>query len=85
METIVIEPKNVCSKEITVVHENGIIQSVKFTRGCPGNTQGVAALLVGRKIEDIIPLLENIKCPGSRTGQTSCPKELADGLKNALQ
>ena len=85
METIVIEPKNVCAKEITVVHENGVIKSVKFVRGCSGNTQGIAALLVGRRIEEIIPLLENIKCPGSRTGQTSCPQELAVGLKNALK
>ena len=85
METIVITPKNVCSRQIEVQYENGIIQNVKFIGGCQGNTQGVAALLVGRKIDDIIPLLQDIKCRGSRTGQTSCPAELANGLKEALK
>ena len=81
----VIKPQNVCSREITVEHENGIITNVKFLGGCSGNTQGVAALLIGRKIDEIIPLLENIKCPGSRTRDTSCPAQLALGLKSALQ
>ena len=85
METIHITPQNVCSRAIEVEHENGIITHVKFVGGCQGNTQGVAALLVGRKISDIIPILEGIKCRGSRTGETSCPAELANGLKSALQ
>ena len=85
MEIINITPQNVCSRAIEVEHENGIIQRVKFIGGCQGNTQGVAALLVGRKIDDIIPILEGIKCRGSRTGETSCPAELAKGLKSALQ
>ncbi len=84
MQTI-IQPQNVCSRQIIVDHEDGIIQHVQFIGGCQGNTQGVAALLVGRKIDDIIPLLEGIKCRGSRNGQTSCPQELAVGLKNALK
>ena len=84
MQTI-IQPQNVCSRQIIVDHENGVIQHVQFIGGCQGNTQGVAALLVGRKIDDIIPLLEGIKCRGSRNGQTSCPQELAVGLKNALK
>ena len=84
MQTI-IKPQNVCSREIIVDHEDGVIQHVKFIGGCQGNTQGVAALLVGRRIDDIIPILENIKCRGSRTGETSCPQELAKGLKSALK
>ena len=84
MQTI-IQPQNVCSRQIIVDHEDGVIQHVQFIGGCQGNTQGVAALLVGRKIDDIIPLLEGIKCRGSRNGQTSCPQELAKGLQNALK
>ena len=37
-------PKGVCSRQIDIVVEDGVIQSVKFTGGCNGNTQGVAAL-----------------------------------------
>lgn len=85
MEKTTITPKNVCSRQIIVEHEDGVIKHVTFIGGCPGNTQGVAALLVGRKIDEIIPLLEGIKCPGSRTHDTSCPAQLALGLKEALQ
>ena len=82
---IIIAPQNVCSRQIIVDHEDGVIQHVQFIGGCQGNTQGVAALLVGRKIDDIIPILEGIKCRGSRTGETSCPQELAKCLKSALK
>ena len=85
MEKLTIIPKNVCSRQIEVEHVDGIIKSVKFIGGCPGNTQGLAILLQGRKIEDIIPLLEGVKCPGSRTRDTSCPAQLAEGLKQALK
>ncbi len=85
MEKVIITPKNVCSRQIEVEHENGIIKHVKFVGGCQGNTQGVAVLLEGRKIDEIIPLLEGIKCRGSRTGETSCPAQLAEGLKEALK
>ena len=84
MQTI-IAPQNVCSRQIIVDHEDGIIQHVQFIGGCQGNTQGVAALLVGRKIDDIIPILEGIKCRGSRTGETSCPDQLALGLEANLK
>ena len=81
MEKLIINPQNVCARQIEVEYENGIIQHVRFIGGCQGNTQGVAALLVGRKIDEIIPLLEGIQCRGSRTGTTSCPDQLAKGLK----
>ena len=85
MEKLIITPKNVCSRQIEVEHEDGIIKSVKFIGGCPGNTQGLAILLQGRRIDEIIPLLEGVKCPGSRTRDTSCPAQLAEGLKQALK
>ena len=85
MEKVIITPKNVCSRQIEVEYEDGIIKHVKFIGGCQGNTQGVAVLLEGRKIDEIIPLLEGIKCPGSRTRMTSCPAQLAEGLKEALK
>ena len=42
-----------------------------------GNTQGVAALSVGRKAEDVIACCRGIQC---RNG-TSCPDQLAKALK----
>ncbi len=85
MEKVIITPHNVCSRQIEVEYEDGVITHCQFVGGCQGNTQGVSALLVGRKIDEVIPLLEGIKCRGSRTGETSCPAELAKGLKEALK
>ena len=70
-----------CSKEIHFEVEDGIIKSVKFLGGCPGNTLGVATLCIGRTVEEVIKMLEGIKC-GPRP--TSCPDQLSKALKQAL-
>ena len=80
METINIFPKGTCSVKIEVDHENGVIQAVRFTRGCPGNTQGVAKLLEGMTLEEAVNRLDGIQC---RNG-TSCPDQLAKGIKEYL-
>lgn len=79
MANITYSTKGTCSRQIDVVlNENGIIENVKFTGGCSGNTQGVAALVVGMHIDEAIKRLEGIKC-GPRP--TSCPDQLANALK----
>ena len=83
METLTIRPQNVCAREIRVEVENGIIHKVEFVGGCRGNTTAVSRLLVGMKVDEAIKRMEGIECPGSRTGKTSCPDQLAIGLKNA--
>ena len=75
-------PRGVCSRQIDIVVEDGTIQSVKFTGGCSGNTQGVAALCIGRRPEEVIPLIKNIRC-GFKP--TSCPDQLAKALEEAAQ
>ena len=47
-------PKGVCSKGIDIELDGDIIKSVKFTGGCNGNTQGVAALAKGMTVEEYI-------------------------------
>ena len=84
MEKISIYPQNVCSRYMEVEHENGVITNVVIQGGCQGNTKGLAALLVGRKIKDVVPLLKGIECRGSRTGKTSCPDQIAIGLEKTL-
>ena len=80
METIHYYPKGTCSVEMFIDHEDGIIKKVKIVRGCPGNTQGLAALLVGMPLEEAVRRLEGIQC---RNG-TSCPDQLAKGIKQYL-
>lgn len=70
-----------CPKMINVSVEDGIVKSVQFLGGCQGNTQGVAALAQGMKVEDAIAKLSGIDCGGRGT---SCPDQLAQALKMFL-
>jgi uncharacterized protein (TIGR03905 family) len=76
---MIYKTQGVCSQAIDVEVENGVITSIKFVGGCSGNTQGVAALATGMKVEDAIEKLEGIRC-GMRP--TSCPDQLAKALKS---
>lgn len=75
-------PRGVCSRKIDIVVEDGVIRSVKFTGGCSGNTQGVAALARGMKVKDYLERCKGICC-GSRP--TSCPDQLAQALSQAVE
>ncbi len=80
MEVIHYYPKGTCSVEMFIEHENGIIQKVRIIRGCPGNTQGLAALLVGMELEEAMKRLQGIQC---RNG-TSCPDQLSRAIRQYL-
>lgn len=71
-----------CSREIIVATDNGRIESVQFIGGCNGNTQGVASLVRGMRIEEAIARLEGIDCNGRGT---SCPDQLAKALREHLR
>lgn len=72
------QPHGVCSRQIIIDVEDDIVNSVKFVGGCSGNTQGVAALAKGMKVDDVIDRLEGIRC---NSKPTSCPDQLAKALK----
>ena len=78
MEHITYQTRGVCSRQIDLDIENGVIVNAKFTGGCSGNTQGVAALVVGMTVEEAIQRLRGIKC-GFKS--TSCPDQLAIALE----
>lgn len=71
-----------CSLRISFDVEDSIVKSVSFLGGCSGNTQGVAKLVEGMEIHEVISRLEGIKC-GARA--TSCPDQLANALKEYLE
>lgn len=75
-------PQGVCSRSLTFDIEDGIVKNVKFTGGCHGNLQGIAALCEGKPAEEIINAVSGIRC-GFKS--TSCPDQLAIALKNALE
>jgi len=68
----------VCSEQIDIELEGDVIKRIQYTKGCHGNTQGVSALCVGMKKDDVIARLEGIDCHGRGT---SCPDQLARALK----
>ena len=71
-------PSGVCSRKIDLEIENGIITDAKFTGGCAGNTQGVAALVRGMSVDEAIKRLSGILC-GMKS--TSCPDQLSKALE----
>lgn len=75
------DPQGVCSRHFSIDVQNGIIQDITIDGGCHGNLQGIAALIRGQKVEDVIQKLENIQC---RSKSTSCPDQIAKALKQAL-
>lgn len=70
-----------CSTAIDIEVQDGIIQSVKFTGGCSGNTQGISALVQGMPVEEAIRRMKGIRC-GFKP--TSCPDQLARALETML-
>lgn len=74
-------PKGVCSSRIDFEINNDKVENVKFTGGCSGNTQGVAALVNGMSVTDAVRKLKGIRC-GFKS--SSCPDQLAVALEQAL-
>ena len=76
----VFRTRGVCAQAIEYEVLDGVVHNVKCIGGCSGNTQGVATLVEGMKVEDVISKLEGINCGGKGT---SCPDQLAKALKAA--
>ena len=76
METY--KTSGVCSRMISFDVENNKVKNVSFMGGCLGNTTGVAKLVEGRDIDEVISLLDGVQCRGG----TSCPDQLAKALKH---
>ena len=72
--------KGTCSREITFSVEDGKVKNVQFIGGCNGNLKGIAALVEGMDVQDVISRVEGIQC-GMKS--TSCPDQLAQALKAA--
>ena len=81
MKTIDYQPQGVCSRLMRIEVDDGVVTSLQVMGGCNGNLQGIAKLVEGRKVEDVIARLEGIRCGGK---PTSCPDQLAQALKTAL-
>ena len=82
MAQFTYQTRGVCSRSIDISVEDGIIREVVYHGGCSGNTQGVAALVKGMRVEDAVERLSGIRC-GMKS--TSCPDQLAKALSEYLE
>jgi len=69
-----------CSTAVHFDIIDGKVCNVSFDRGCRGNLQGVSALVEGMDAREAIRRMEGIQCRGN----TSCPDQLAQAIKEAL-
>lgn len=72
-------PQGVCSTQIIVEVEDGIIRKLTVENGCHGNLQGISKLVEGMKVDEVIKRLKGIDCRGRGT---SCPDQIAKMLKD---
>ncbi len=75
-------PSGVCSRQIDITLDGTRISEVRFTGGCNGNTQGIAALVRGMEAGEAIARLKGIDCHGKGT---SCPDQLACALARMVE
>ena len=69
-----------CSQRILFEIEGNKLHNVQFIGGCNGNLKGIASLVEGMDIDDVIARVEGTTCGMKRT---SCPDQLAQALKQA--
>ena len=75
----IYNPRGVCSRQFVFDIEDGIVNKVKIMGGCHGNLQGIASLLQGMSVDEVITRLEGIHC-GLKP--TSCPDQIAKALES---
>ena len=51
---MIYKPEGVCAQLLNLDIEDGIVKSVEFIGGCAGNTQGLASLVKGMPVDDVI-------------------------------
>ncbi len=72
--------KGTCSQMIYFDVEDNKVKNVQFVGGCNGNLKGIAQLIEGMDIDEVISRVEGVTC-GMKS--TSCPDQLAQALKAA--
>lgn len=72
----------VCASAVSFELADGIVKNVVFHGGCPGNQLGIASLIQGKNVDDVIERLRGIRCGGK---PTSCPDQLAQALMKAKE
>lgn len=73
--------RGTCSRSILVELDGDVIKHVEFNGGCAGNTAGIAKIVEGMTVDQVVRRFKGIRC-GFKP--TSCPDQLAIALQEAL-
>lgn len=77
----VYRTRGICPAEIHFQLSGKLLSGVRFVGGgCKGNAQLISALLEGREVSGVLPLLKGIRC----RNDTSCPDQLFCAIEMAL-
>ena len=77
----IYKPSGVCSREFIFDIDDDTVKSLEVIGGCNGNLKGIAKLITGMKLEDIISRIEGVKCGFKNT---SCPDQIANAIDRYL-
>lgn len=78
----IFKPHGVCSREMRVEIDDGIIRRVEVKGGCDGNLKGISKLLVGMPAKEAAERLSGIRCGFKNT---SCPDQLSKAIMECLE
>lgn len=77
------KPRGVCAASMEIsLDDDMMVRKVRFTGGCNGNLQGIAALVKGMPAKEAVKRLKGIRCSGK---PTSCPDQLAIALEQMVK
>ena len=77
----VSQTEGTCCRQIELEVDGDVVKSVRFLGGCHGNLQGIARLVEGMNVADVVTRLSGIRC-GMKS--TSCPDQLSLALRQAV-
>ena len=82
MKEFEYKPIEFVTSKIKLLIEGDILKDLEVIGGCPGNLQGIKALVKGMKLTDIKSKLKGIKCGFKNT---SCPDQIANAIDKYLE
>lgn len=77
----VYQTEGTCCNQIELEVDGDVVKSVRFLGGCHGNLQGIARLVEGMNVADVVTRLSGIRC-GMKS--TLCPDQLSLALQQAV-
>ena len=69
----VYQTEGTCCRQIELEVDGDVVKSVRFLGGCHGNLQGIARLVEGMNVADVVTRLSGIRCGMIKESSPSLP------------